>query len=103
MLTPECCRWDSVSTGSWTAGRESVRVMKLLREGGADVNAQGGRYGSALQMAAKSGNLDGVKWLLANGADIQARGGKWGSAKEAALQKKRWNVVSYLWRVYGKD
>lgn len=95
-------KWDSVSTGSWTAGRESVRTMEVLVAAGADVNAVGGKYGSALQMAAKSGNLEGLKWLLVEG-DVNAKGGKWGSVKAAALGKKQWNVLSYLWRLYGKD
>ena len=49
-----------------------------------------GKYGSALQMAAKSGNLEATKWLLEHAAGVEAR------------EKKQWNVLSYLWRVYGK-
>ncbi len=90
------------TTGSSrTAGRQSVRVMRLLHAAGADVNgsAGAGKYGSPLQMAAMSGNLDAVKWLVENGADISARGGKFGGAMEAALAKEQWNVVSYLRRL----
>lgn len=41
-------------------------------------------------MAAKSGNLEATKWLLEHAAGVEAR------------EKKQWNVLSYLWRVYGK-
>ncbi|USP79667.1 ankyrin repeat-containing domain protein [Curvularia clavata] len=50
----------------------------------ADVNAQGGRYGSALQAAASKGHLDVVSILLNNGADFSAQGGHFGSAINAA-------------------
>lgn len=95
-------KWNTTSSGSWTAGRQSVAALGVLVAAGADVNAAGGKYGSALQMAAKSGNMEALTWLLACGADIEAGGGKYGGVREAALTKKRWNVVSYLWRLYGK-
>ena len=71
--------------------------MQLLFEHGAVVEGKGeGKYGSALQMAAKSGNLAAVKWLLEHGADVRVRGGKFGSVLEAAAVKERYAVVSYL-------
>lgn len=93
---------NTTSSGSWTAGRKSVAALEVLVAAGADVNAAGGKYGSALQMAAKSGNMEAVRWLLAKGADVEARGGKFGGVREAALAKKHWSVLSYLWRLYGK-
>jgi ankyrin repeat protein len=77
-------------------------ALEVLVAAGADVNAAGGKYGSALQMAAKSGNMEAVRWLLAHGADVEARAGKYGGVREAALAKEQWNVLSYLWRLCGK-
>ncbi|ORY09452.1 hypothetical protein BCR34DRAFT_516475, partial [Clohesyomyces aquaticus] len=51
------------------------QVVKLLLDKGADVNAQGGRYGNALQAALVKGNEQVVKLLLDKGADVNAQGG----------------------------
>lgn len=95
---------DSASSGSWTAGRESMQTMMVLVEAGADVSAKGGRYGCALQMAAKSGNLEGVRWLVEEmGVGIDGeKEGKWWSVRRAAVLKERWGIVSYLERRFGK-
>ena len=44
-------------------------IAKLLIEKGADVNAQGGQYGNALQAASIKGHGALVKLLIENGAD----------------------------------
>ncbi|KAH7205024.1 hypothetical protein BKA60DRAFT_656100 [Fusarium oxysporum] len=51
---------------------------------GADVNAQGGEYGNALQAASYNGNRDVVQLLLDKGADVSAQGGRYGNALQAA-------------------
>ncbi|KAJ7814519.1 ankyrin repeat domain-containing protein [Mycena olivaceomarginata] len=51
-----------------------VNVLLDDNEKGAEVNAQGGAYGTALQAAARAGNHDVVKLLLDNRADINAQG-----------------------------
>jgi hypothetical protein len=50
-------------------------VAKLLREEGVDVNAQGGRYGTALGAASHAGSEPIVKLLLNAGANVNARAG----------------------------
>ena len=45
-------------------------LVRLLLAEGADVNAQGGLYGNALQAAARDGNEAVVRLLLAEGADV---------------------------------
>ncbi|KAF2677730.1 hypothetical protein K458DRAFT_279074, partial [Lentithecium fluviatile CBS 122367] len=55
----------------------------LLREG-ADVNAQGGAYGNALQAASSGGHEQVVKLLLKKNADVNAQGGYYGNALYAA-------------------
>ncbi|OCK73444.1 hypothetical protein K432DRAFT_280544, partial [Lepidopterella palustris CBS 459.81] len=56
----------------------------LLLSKGADVNAQGGRYGNALQAASVGGHNKIVELLLSKGADINAQGGECGNALQAA-------------------
>jgi ankyrin repeat protein len=48
--------------------------VTLLLEKGADVNAQGGHYGNALQAASGGGHDSIVTLLLEKGADVNAQG-----------------------------
>ncbi len=41
----------------------------MLLENGADVNAQGGRYGNVLQAASSRGNKEVTRMLLEKGAE----------------------------------
>ena len=60
-------------------------VVQLILDKGADVNAQGGIYGSALQATTASlDNREIVELLLEKGADVNVQGGKYGSALQAA-------------------
>lgn len=61
-----------------------------------DVNAQGGRFGSALQAAAFSGQTESVKLLLDKKANVNAAGGKYGSALNAAIFSGYWDIVEIL-------
>ncbi|KAI1602560.1 ankyrin repeat domain containing protein [Pyrenophora tritici-repentis] len=56
----------------------------MLLDKGADVNAQGGRYGNALQAASAGGYEQVVKMLLNKGAKVNAQGGEYSSALQAA-------------------
>jgi hypothetical protein len=56
------------------------KMVKLLLDKGADVNAQGGTYGNALQAALQGGHEQVVKLLLDKGADVNAQGGYYGNA-----------------------
>ncbi|KAJ7795329.1 ankyrin repeat-containing domain protein [Mycena olivaceomarginata] len=60
------------------------KICELLLNKGADVNAQGGRYGNALQAAASQGHDKIVQVLLDKGADVNAHGGEYGNALQAA-------------------
>jgi ankyrin repeat protein len=55
-------------------------VVRLLLDKGAEVNAQGGRYGNALQAASLGGHGAIVKTLLNKSADVNAQGGHYGNA-----------------------
>jgi hypothetical protein len=68
--------------------------MRLLLDYGANTNAQGGVYGSALQAASYLGNEKMVCLPLDYGVGINAQGGKYGSALQAygnALQAASYN------------
>ncbi|KAJ7261419.1 ankyrin repeat-containing domain protein [Mycena rebaudengoi] len=73
-----------------------TEIVRLLLEKGADVNVQGGRYGSALQAASKAGHVEIGCILLENGADVLAVGGKFGTALFAAVAGKHIDMVQLL-------
>jgi ankyrin repeat protein len=60
------------------------QVVKLLVDKGAEVNAQGGGYGNALQTASARGYKEIVKLLLDKGAEVDAQGGYYGDTLQAA-------------------
>ncbi|ORX98755.1 ankyrin repeat domain-containing protein, partial [Clohesyomyces aquaticus] len=71
---------------AYPASNGHDEIARLLIQAGADadVNAQGGYYGSALQAAAVVGNKRVVEKLLGLGADPHLQGGLHGSALQAA-------------------
>ena len=48
----------------------------MLLDKGTDINAQGGRYGNALQAASYGGDEQVVKMLLDKGVNVNAQGGE---------------------------
>jgi ankyrin repeat protein len=71
-------------------------VTKLLLDKSAEVNAQGGHYGNALQAASFGGHEQVVKMLLDNRADVNAQGGKYTNALYAASYEGHEQVVKML-------
>ncbi|KAI0272329.1 hypothetical protein BC834DRAFT_1030488 [Gloeopeniophorella convolvens] len=67
-----------------------------VNDRGADINASGGLYGSALQGAASNGKLDMVQLLLDRGADVNASGGPYGSALHGAVSNGKLDMVQLL-------
>ncbi|KAH8882915.1 purine and uridine phosphorylase [Thozetella sp. PMI_491] len=59
-------------------------TVQILLENGADINAQGGYYGNALQAASYGGHVEIIQILVENGADINAQGGHYGNTLQAA-------------------
>jgi ankyrin repeat protein len=72
------------------------RIVELLLEAGADVNAQDGEYGTALHAASFRGREQIVKLLLKAGADVNAQGGNYRSALRAALSEDGEQAVKLL-------
>ncbi|KAK4182171.1 vegetative incompatibility protein HET-E-1, partial [Podospora australis] len=73
-----------------------LAVSRRLIEQGADVNAQGGHFGNALQAAASGGHQAVVQLLLEKGADVNAQGGGYGNALQAAASGGHQAVVQLL-------
>ncbi|KFZ14934.1 hypothetical protein V501_02978 [Pseudogymnoascus sp. VKM F-4519 (FW-2642)] len=72
-------------------------IIRLLIQRGADVNAQGGYFGNALQAAASLGEQEEiVKLLLEHGADVNAQGGRYHTALLAALDGNSEETVELL-------
>jgi hypothetical protein len=71
-------------------------VQIVLLEEGADVNAQGGYYGNALQAASYRGDEWVVAQLLEKGADVNTQGGEFGNALYAASLRGHKRVVELL-------
>ena len=68
-------------TLSFHGCHELVKV--ILFEEQADVNAQGGPYGNALQAASAKGKEEVVRMLLEKEADVNAQGGLYGNAAKS--------------------
>ena len=73
-----------------------IRSVKSILDRGADINAQGGEYGNALQAASYGGHIQVVQMLLNQGADINAQGGYYGNALQAASYGGHIQVVQML-------
>ncbi|KAI7109644.1 hypothetical protein KC339_g625 [Hortaea werneckii] len=73
-----------------------LKVVELLLARGADVNAQGGYFGNALQAAASEGSIEVVERLLTAGADVNAQGGEYGNALQTAAVNDYVEVVERL-------
>lgn len=81
-------------------GIASLLGLTYVAEGflneGADVNAQSGRYGNALQVASAKGHHQIVRMLLDKGADVNAQGGRFGNALQAASHQGYDKIVRML-------
>jgi ankyrin repeat protein len=73
-----------------------VKNIQLLLKKGAEVDAEGGTYGSALMAAAHKGRRTIVELLFNQDADINASGGLFGNAIQAAIANDKVDVVELL-------
>ncbi|CAN9393024.1 unnamed protein product [Alternaria alternata] len=71
-------------------------MAELLLDKGADVNAQGGRYGNALQAASAKGHEQVVKTLLKAGANVDAQSEDYGNSLQAASYEGHELIVKML-------
>ncbi|SLM34065.1 P-loop containing nucleoside triphosphate hydrolase, partial [Lasallia pustulata] len=111
ILLPQKSYWfeiycDSVNMRSdWRSDWTSLGIASLLGltyvaesflDEGADINAQGGFHGNALQAASERGHDQVVRMLLDKGADVNAQGGFHGNALQAASERGHDQVVRML-------
>ncbi|KAH6972639.1 hypothetical protein EDB80DRAFT_360245 [Ilyonectria destructans] len=89
------CYADSLRQKPESFGSNENTVQMLL-EKGVDVNAKGGRYGSALQAASAKGYDKIVQLLLEKGADVNAKGGSYESALQVASERGHDKIVQLL-------
>lgn len=80
--------WDASLVGN-------KKVVQMLLDQGADVNAQG-KHGNALQVASLVGNEKVVQMLLDQGADVNIQGGEYGTALRAASSQGQGKLVQML-------
>ena len=71
-------------------------IVELLLSKNADVNAQGGHFGNALQAASYQGHREIVELLLSKNADVNAQGGFYGNALQAASRQGHREIVELL-------
>jgi ankyrin repeat protein len=74
-----------------------TKVIELLLDLGADVNAIGGQYGTALQVASSRGSHDTVGLLLRRGADPNIRAGTFNTALQAAYSEGHADIIDLLY------
>lgn len=72
-------------------------VVNALVGAGADVNAYGGKFHSALQAAAAMGQHDIMAVLIGGGADVNATGGMYGTAFAAAYCEGYYQCTNLLY------
>ena len=72
------------------------KVVDQILQRNADVNAQGGRYGNALQAASEHGHEQVVQILLDAGGEVNAQGGWYGNALYAASEGGHEKLVQIL-------
>lgn len=82
--------------GAAATDRDHDAVIQLLLNSGAHVNAQGGKYGNALQAASTLGHTSIVRLLLGNGADPNIDGGYYGNALQVAATKRDNDAIIQL-------
>lgn len=81
----------------YVASHEGLaQAVSAILNAGAEVNAQGGYYGNALQAASLRGHERVMQMLLAAGADVNAQGGYYGNALQAASFGGHEKVVQML-------
>ena len=71
-------------------------VVAMLIGAGADINAQRGRYGNALQAASYRGHEKVVQMLMNAGAKFNVQGGRYDAALQAASWKGHEKEVEIL-------
>lgn len=93
----------------------NLDAVRLLLAHAADVHVMAGKYGSALQAAAKRDSISSGSWtaghaslavmkaLVAAGADVHVQGGRYGSVLQMAAKSGNLEAVRWLLEDMGTD
>lgn len=65
--------WPIMAIAASRSDAEGLRIVKVLKEAGADINFDGGAGNYPIMFAVQSGNADIVRYLLDNGADYRVK------------------------------
>jgi ankyrin repeat protein len=84
------------STALQAACARHERIVRLLLDKGADINARGEYINTALQVAAYEGVEELARLLLDHGADVNAQGGVYDTALQAASRNGHHSMVQLL-------
>lgn len=74
----------------------NVKLVELLLEAGANINASGGSYGTPLAFAAHDSKTDIARCLISKGADVNLVGGEYGTALQAAAYEVSDETIKVL-------
>jgi hypothetical protein len=80
----------------WAASRGYTETVRLLIEGGADLNLQAADGQTALMRAADNGQFDVVKVLVENGADVNIQTDRGITALRLATLKNHARIIDLL-------
>jgi ankyrin repeat protein len=80
----------------WASELGHDKIVQMLLDRGAEVNAQGGMYGNVLYAASAEGHDKVVQMLLDRGADVNAQDGHYGNALQAASVSGHGKIVQML-------
>jgi len=71
---------------------ETLQILQTILDAGADINSEGGPYGTALNAACMAGNLELVIFLLDRGAVFTPRGDEFDSsiAEYLSTARRKW-------------
>jgi hypothetical protein len=92
------CRRTALQ-GAVSSAKPQKAILQFLIEAGANLNATGGYYGTAIQAAAAAAPVDTkevVEYLVQIGADVNIPGGRYGSPLQAALFFGNIEIAKYL-------
>ena len=92
----QCSRRNLWQCPTSSISKWSRKVVQMLLDKRADVNAKGGVYGNALQAASVGGHDMVVQMLLDKQANVNAKGGFYGTALQAASAYGHRKVVQML-------
>ncbi|KAF2787346.1 hypothetical protein K505DRAFT_288134, partial [Melanomma pulvis-pyrius CBS 109.77] len=74
----------------------SSKLIEAMLDRGAKIDSEGGVFGTALSVAAHTGDIRNVELLLSRGADVNVQMGYFGNALQAAASKGLVDIVKLL-------